>query len=108
MTGLAGKTNIRFMGRKSDRRRAARISATEASRSFSGILDDIERGATIVIHRRGKDVCLMTPPRAATRRASECLEILRGRAPVLLDDGFASDLLDILAREPIEDRPWGS
>lgn len=97
-----------LVGKKSDKRRRGRISATEASRSFSDILNKIERGATILVHRRGKDVCLMTSPRLAARKASECLEILRGRAPVLPDDGFAADLLDILSREPIEERPWDS
>jgi hypothetical protein len=96
------------MGKKSDKRWPGRISATEASRSFSSILDEIEQGATIVVHRRGQDVCVMTSPRTTARKASDGLSILQGRAPALLDDGFASDLLDILAREPIEQRPWDS
>lgn len=106
MTGRLAR--IRFVAKKSDKRRPGRISATEASRSFSTVLDEIEQGATILIHRRGRDICLMTSPRTTARKASECVRILRGRAPAVLDDGFASDLLDILAREPIERRPWGS
>src|SRR5262245_7498439 len=98
---------IRFMPGKSDKRRG-RISATQASRTFSRLLDKIERGATYVVRRRGRDVCLMTSPPIAARKASECLAILRGRTPVTLDDGFGRDLMAVLAGEPIEERPWGS
>ena len=98
------------MPRKSDhrKRRRTRISATQASRSFSTILDEVERGATYLIRRRGKDVCVMTSPTVSARKASECVDMLRGRGPVTLDDRFGADLLGIIAAEPIEDRPWGS
>jgi hypothetical protein len=50
----------------------------------------------------------MAPP-VVERRASECLAYLRGRAAVTLDDRFGRDLLDVLAGEPVEERPsWGS
>jgi antitoxin (DNA-binding transcriptional repressor) of toxin-antitoxin stability system len=98
------------MAKKSDRRpRDRRISATAASRSFSRLLDRIQRGESFVVHRHGRDVCVMAPPAIQGRRASECLELLRGRSPVLLDDGFGADLLEILAAEPVEERPrWDS
>jgi len=86
-----------------------RVSATEASRSFSRILDEIEAGRRFLIHRRGEDVCLMTPPVGVARRASECLAYLRTRSPVVLDEHFGDDLLDILAGEPVgEAPPWDS
>jgi antitoxin (DNA-binding transcriptional repressor) of toxin-antitoxin stability system len=95
--------------KKSERRRDRRISATEASRSFSRLLDKVAAGQRFLVRRRGRDVCLMAPPPVQGRRASECLALLRGRAPVLLDDGFARDLLEVLAREPVEERPaWDS
>lgn len=51
----------------------------------------------------------MAPPSVTGRRASECLAYLRARAPVLLDGRFGYDLLDILAGEPVEERPsWDS
>ena len=97
------------MGSKSDFSRAKKISATEASRLFSDILDQVETGRSFLVERHGREVCLMAPPPTAARRASECLKLLRGRAPVLLDEGFAKDLLDIIAREGPEDRPaWDS
>jgi antitoxin (DNA-binding transcriptional repressor) of toxin-antitoxin stability system len=108
---------IRFMAKKSDKTRSARrrpdrerrISATEASRSFSLLLDEVERGYRFLVERHGRLVCLMTPPSGRGRRASECLALLRSRPPVLLDDGFSADLLVVLAQEPVEDRPqWDS
>lgn len=85
------------------------MSATEASRSFSRLLDDVEAGRRFVVHRRGRDVCVMGPPSVHGRRASECFEILRARSPVLLDDGFGADLRNVVAEEAVEERPsWGS
>jgi len=89
--------------------RERRISATEASRSFSRILDEIEAGRRFLIHRRGENVCLMTPPVGVARQASECLAYLRTRSPVVLDERFGDDLLDILTGEPVADTPpWDS
>ena len=98
------------MKRKSDKRgHERRVSATEASRFFSRLLDDIESGARFLVQRRGHDVCIMAPPPVVGRRASECLTYLRGRSPVLLDDRFSDDLRDILTGEPVEERPsWDS
>ncbi|MBA3258607.1 MAG: hypothetical protein H0T68_03960 [Gemmatimonadales bacterium] len=96
------------MARKSDKR-PKRISATEASRSFSKVLDEVASGRRYLIHRRGHDICAMAPPVVAGRRASECLALLGGRTPVVLNGGFGDDLLSILAEEPPEERPlWGS
>jgi antitoxin (DNA-binding transcriptional repressor) of toxin-antitoxin stability system len=98
------------MTRKSDKpEHTRRISATEASRSFSRVLDEIEAGRRFLVHRRGHDVCIMAPPPVAGRRASECLGHLRSRPPILLDNRFSADLLDILTGEPVEERPaWDS
>ena len=97
------------MPTKSDKPNESRISATEASRSFSKLLDKVEAGRRFLIQRRGQDVCVMAPPVAAGRRASECLAYLRGRPPVALDDRFGVDLLEILAAEPVGEPPsWGS
>jgi len=98
------------MAKKSDKsRREARVSATEASRSFARLLDKIEAGRRFLVHRRGRDVCVMAPPPVLGRRASECLAYLRARAPVVLDDRFGQDLREVLAGEPFEERPpWDS
>ncbi|GMU54676.1 MAG: hypothetical protein AMXMBFR33_38220 [Candidatus Xenobia bacterium] len=91
------------MKRKSEKG-PTHISATEASRSFSEILDQIEEGATYIVHRRGRSICSMTRPPVHGRKASECLDLLRGRTPVRLDDEFSTDLMAILEGEPVEDR----
>ncbi len=98
------------MVRKSDRTsRERRVSATRASRSFSKLLDEIEAGKRFLVERRGRDVCVMAPPVASGRRASECLALLRDRAPVVPDDRFGDDLRNIVAAEVIEERPaWDS
>lgn len=97
------------MKNKSDGPTPEHISATDASRSFSRLLDGVEAGRRYVIHRHGRDVCAITPAQVEHRRASECLELLRARSPVLLDNAFTTDLLEILAEEPLEERPaWDS
>lgn len=86
-----------------------RIPATEASRSFSSVLDEVETGKRFIIVRHGREVGTIAPLVSQGRRASACLQILSGRPPVLLDESFGDDLLDILAGEPPEDRPaWAS
>ena len=97
------------MAEKSDNDAETRISATDASRTFSKLLDDVEGGRRFMVHRHGRDVCLMAPPTAGRRHASECLAILNSRSPVLLDDAFGEDLMKVLAEESDEDRPsWDS
>ena len=97
------------MARKSDRRSEKRISATVASRSFSRLLDQVEAGRKFLIYRHDQDVCVMAPPPVRGRKASECLKLLCGRSPAVLDEKFSKDLKSILAEEVREERPsWGS
>lgn len=96
------------MEKKSERSDPESISATDASRSFSAILDAVEAGRTYVIERHGRRVCLLSRPPAEGRRASECLALLRERPAVLLDDRFSEDLLDVIQGEGSEARPWDS
>jgi antitoxin (DNA-binding transcriptional repressor) of toxin-antitoxin stability system len=100
------------MKKKSDRPRLPaqrrRVSATEASRSFARLLDQVARGSQFVIHRHGKDVCFMSPPPLRGRTAAQSLEILQSRLPVQLDGRFADDLLAIIASESVAPSPWDS
>lgn len=97
------------MTRKSDRPRARkRVTATEASRSFAALLDQVEAGHQFTVRRHGRDVADLVPPQGASRRASACLEVLAEREAVRLDDRFAADLLAIVAGEVPGDPPWGS
>ena len=95
------------MPKKSDKPSAV-ISATEASRTFSTILDKVEQGHRFVIERHGKRICLIAPPPTSGRLASDCLALLQGRAPVVLDDRFGADLEAVIAGEPRDGRPWDS
>ena len=110
MTLESCETEIRFMARKSDTSGEKRLSATEASRSFSSLLDQVEAGARFLIQRRGQDICMMAPAPVRGRLASECLQLLRARSVVLLDEKFSTDLLQILAEECVEEKPssWDS
>jgi hypothetical protein len=80
-----------------------------ASRNFSRILDAVEGGRRFVVERRGHYICELGPPRPPARRLSESIAVIRGRAPVLLDDGFADDLAAVISNEPLEqDVSWDS
>lgn len=97
------------MDRKSDHVVETRISATEASRSFSRLLDDVAAGRRFVVHRHGRDVCRIGPAPVHGRPASDVLEILGARTAVTLDGGFGEDLLEILGAETPDERPqWDS
>jgi antitoxin (DNA-binding transcriptional repressor) of toxin-antitoxin stability system len=96
------------MSEKSEIPGATPISATEASRAFSELLDRVEKGQSFTVHRHGRPVCVIHAPVIARRNASECLSLLRARPAVLLDDKFGDDLLGIIS-EPPEERPsWES
>jgi antitoxin (DNA-binding transcriptional repressor) of toxin-antitoxin stability system len=71
-----------------------RITATEASRKFSRILDDAEhRGETFVVERHGRPVAEIRPsPRPST--VADLLRILGAPPP---DADFERDMREILA-----------
>jgi antitoxin (DNA-binding transcriptional repressor) of toxin-antitoxin stability system len=91
------------MATKSDKFKQQRISATNASRSFSSLLDRVARGDRFVVQRHGRDVCVIAPAPVEGRTVGECLAMLQGRAFVLLDDRFARDLMDVITEERAEE-----
>lgn len=46
------------------------MTATQVSRAFSAVLDDIDRGETIVISRDGRQVAILSPVPAANGSAT--------------------------------------
>jgi prevent-host-death family protein len=63
------------------------VSASEASRNFSAVLDEAERGETIVVTRSGRRIAQITPaPRASGKALRELFETYH-RAPIV-DDEF--------------------
>jgi prevent-host-death family protein len=79
------------------------ITATEASRQFSDLLDAIERGETVTITRGNHPVAEMRPAR---RRTGSDLRVALTdiSSP---DDQFAASISDALALLTAEGRdPW--
>ena len=63
------------------------LTATEASRSFASLLDEAERGETVVVTRGGKRIATIGP---AT--ASNGVAFLALLASSSTDEGFAADV----------------
>jgi len=63
------------------------VSATEASRCFAALLDEAERGETIVVTRGGRRIASIGP--AAVGNGAEVIELLSSYEP---DDHFADDV----------------
>jgi prevent-host-death family protein len=74
------------------------MSATEASRSFASLLDEAERGGTIVVTRGGRRIATIGP---ATAGNGVAVAELLGSAK--LDEDFAAD---VLAARELEAPTW--
>ena len=78
------------------------LSATDAARHFSKLLDAVERrGESFLVVRRGHAVARIEPARAANGKLVK--EILRSNPP---DPRWPSELDELRASLGIEDRPW--
>jgi prevent-host-death family protein len=74
------------------------ITATEAARRFSAILDAVEhRRETFVVSRNGRAVARIEPAAAAT--FGDLLDVLR-RYPV--DEAWAAELRELRASMPVQ------
>jgi len=84
----------------------ARLTATEAARNFSDVLNRVGAGEEIEIMRNGAPIAVLAQPRVRLLPASR-LRALLSELPGV-DDAFADDL-DAIRREvgPPED-PWAS
>jgi antitoxin (DNA-binding transcriptional repressor) of toxin-antitoxin stability system len=81
-----------------------RMTASEASRDFSALLDAVERGETVTITRGGRAVAEMRP--AQQRTGADLRAVLAQIAPP--EDQFAADIAAALAAVSREaDDPWG-
>ena len=81
------------------------MSATEASRRFSDLLDAIERGETVTVTRGNRPVAEIRP--APRRTGRDLRAALTETSPP--DDRFGSDIADALTYLQ-EDRtdPWAA
>jgi len=79
-----------------------RLTATEASRRFSDLLDQVERNReTFIVERRGRAVASIAPAAAASGRAVK--ELLRSQAQ---DPGWTAELRELRAALEPEERRW--
>jgi len=78
------------------------LSATDASRRFSEVLDDVEReGESYVVVRHGRPVATIGPANGGTGRALR-MALLDNRP----DDAWAGELRELReGMEPVTD-PW--
>lgn len=78
------------------------ISATEAARNFSDVLDAVEhRRESFLVTRGGQPVARLVPTEAASGRAAKDL-LLRHKT----DAAWADDLTEVRALLMTEDRAW--
>jgi len=79
-----------------------RLTATEAARRFSEVLDAVERRSeSFLVVRRGRAVARIEPARAANGKRVK--EILRANPP---DSRWAAELRELRGALTVEDRAW--
>ena len=69
------------------------VTATEASRSFAALLDEVERGETVVVTRGGKRIASIGP--ASVGNGADVLALLTHD----VDEDFAADV--VAARDAV-------
>ncbi|MEV7965867.1 type II toxin-antitoxin system prevent-host-death family antitoxin [Sphaerisporangium sp. NPDC088356] len=74
------------------------MTATEASRSFAAVLDEAERGETIMVTRGGKRIAVIGPAPTAPGRM---VKAFLARSAGTLDADFEADV--VAARESVDD-----
>jgi prevent-host-death family protein len=71
------------------------VTATEASRSFAALLDEVEQGQTVIVTRGGRRIATIGP--ATNGNGAGVLALLKSSH---LDEGFADDVR--AARESVD------
>ena len=77
------------------------VTATEASRSFAALLDEAEKGNTIVVTRGGRRIAAIGP--AGAGNGSEVAELLSSSN---IDEAFAADLRTVRESGIAEPPAW--
>jgi len=77
------------------------VTATDASRSFAALLDEVERGESVVVTRAGKRIAFLSPaPR------SNGAEVARMLTTASIDTEFEADLEAVRANVRAPDPVW--
>ena len=86
---------------------ARRISATDAARSFSDVLNRVQyRGETVVVERGGTPICEIAPTKPLRFMLSDLAALLRS-APKP-DPAYWDTLEEIQQHQaPAQSSPWG-
>lgn len=85
-----------------------RMTATEAARAFSDVLNRVAAGEEIEVTRNGATVAVIGPPRDARLVSPERLREIMASAPPV-DEDFVRDLEEIRrASGPHPGDPWES
>jgi prevent-host-death family protein len=82
------------------------MTATDAARSFSDVLNRVAAGEEIEVTRSGAPVAVIAPPKARLVSAARFRELIAS-AP-RPDDEFASDVRAARASIGVADNPWPS
>ena len=83
-----------------------KLTATDAARSFSEVLNRVAAGEEFEIVRNGATVAVLSPPKARSLAPGRFHELLRSLPPP--DDGFAADLREIRSSVGVDEDPWPS
>ena len=67
------------------------ITASEASRNFSAVLDSVENGEEVVVTRAGRRIAAISPGPAATGAALNAV-LRRWRGIDTIDDAFSENI----------------
>jgi prevent-host-death family protein len=82
------------------------MTATDAARSFSDLLNRVAAGEEIEVTRSGAPVALITPPRARALSRGRFQALIASAPPV--DADFAGDLAEIRESVGPAREPWSS
>jgi prevent-host-death family protein len=82
------------------------MTATDAARSFSEVLNRVADGEEIEITRSGASVAVISPPKGKLLSAARFRELIAA-APTP-DAGFVDDVEAIRKAAPPPDDPWPS
>jgi antitoxin (DNA-binding transcriptional repressor) of toxin-antitoxin stability system len=83
-----------------------RMTATDAARGFSDVLNRVAAGEEVEVLRNGAPVAVIGPPRARLVPAAALRDLLE-RAPGV-DGGFAKDVRAARAAVGPPSSPWAS
>jgi prevent-host-death family protein len=84
----------------------ARMTATEAARSFSDVLNRVAAGEEVEVTRSGAPVAVIAPPKARLTSAERFRELIASAPPP--DEEFALDLRAARATVGPPADPWPS